>query len=274
MKVFCILGDERVYRTKSPELFTAMLKRQGMRGYYAPFKVDPKNVGQAMQSLKVFNIAGANVTVPYKEAVVPHMNIMSEGANVIGAVNTIVINGNELKGYNTNAIGIMDALSDANFDVADKSALVVGTGGVAKAAVFVLNWQRTRTVYVAGRNAQKTNALVTRFGGQAEDLYGLAGRPLPVHIVVNTTSVSSPTEAPEMAELVKKLDLPECELILDLNYGREDNFWGELARSKNIPFMDGITPLVYQARRTFSLWTGLQIPADDVRKTIEEHLAV
>jgi shikimate dehydrogenase len=74
------------------------------------FKVSPNDVGQALQSLRILNIAGANVTVPYKETVIPHMDILSEGANIIGAINTIVRNGAELKGYNTNAIGFMDAL--------------------------------------------------------------------------------------------------------------------------------------------------------------------
>ena len=103
----------------------------GIKGAYVPFQVDPDDLGQALQSLRILNIAGANVTVPYKEVVVPHMDVLSEGANIIGAINTIVRNGNELKGYNTYAIGFMDALNDVGFDVEGKSALVFGTGGAA-----------------------------------------------------------------------------------------------------------------------------------------------
>ena len=146
MKVFCILGDKRTFRSKSPIMFNTVLKRIGMNGIYVPFSVEPEQIGKAVQSLKVLNIAGANVTVPYKESIIPHMDILSEGANIIGAINTIVFDGDTIKGYNTNAIGFMDALNEINFDVAGKSALVFGTGGAAKAVVFILNWLRATGV--------------------------------------------------------------------------------------------------------------------------------
>ncbi len=152
MKVFCILSDERVQGSKSPAMFSRVLRRIGMQGVYVPFKVDPKHVGQALQSLKILNIAGANVTVPYKEKVIPYLDVLSEGANIIGAVNTIVCNGDTLKGYNTNAIGFMDALNEAGFEVAGKSAVVFGTGGAAKAVVFMLNWLRAGRRHSSGRS--------------------------------------------------------------------------------------------------------------------------
>ena len=89
MKVFCILSDERAFQAKSPEMFSTVLKRAGLNAVYVPFMVAPENLGKAVHSLRVLNIAGANVTVPYKEAVIPFMDILSEGANIIGAINTI-----------------------------------------------------------------------------------------------------------------------------------------------------------------------------------------
>ena len=105
-------------------MFSAILKRAGIKGTYVPFKVCPADVGQAIHSIRILNIAGANVTVPYKEAVIPYLDVLSEGARIIGAVNTIVRKGDVLKGYNTNAIGFMDALNHAGFNVAGKSAVV------------------------------------------------------------------------------------------------------------------------------------------------------
>jgi shikimate dehydrogenase len=192
MKVFCILSDERAYSSKSPAMFSRVLQRVGIQAVYVPFKVEPQNVGQAVQSLKVLNIAGANVTVPFKEKVIPHLDILSEGANIIGAINTIVCNGDCLKGYNTNAIGLMDALNDAGFEVAGKSALVFGTGGAAKAAVFMLNWLQARTILVAGRRLDKTNEIAERFEVEGCSIDELVDRPVAADIVVNTTSVSSP----------------------------------------------------------------------------------
>lgn len=270
MKVYCIIGDERAFRTRSSAMFSKVMKKAGLRATYVPFKVMPEKIGQAIQSLRVLNIAGANVTVPYKEAAVSHMDILSEGANIIGAINTIVVNGDTLKGYNTNAIGIMDALNESGFEAEGKSALIFGTGGAAMAAAFIFNWLRTGTIYIAGRSESKSRKLVDRFGGETLPLSTLADNPLPVHIVVNATSVSSNDESSTLSSLVGSLDLPNCELVLDLNYGRDQNFWQDLARNKGIRFMDGLPPLAYQARRTFALWTGLQVPPEAFLEALNE----
>jgi len=269
MKVYCILSDERAFRSRSPTIFSTVMEKVGVRAVYAPLKVYPENIGPAVQSLRVLNFDGANVTVPYKEAVVPHLDILSEGANIIGAVNTIVRNGDILKGYNTNAIGIMDALAESGFKAEGKSALVFGTGGAAKAAVFILNWLRTRTIFVTGRDKLKTREIVGRFGGEDLALSDLPDTRLPVHIIVNATSVSTPEESSELAALVAKLNIPDCELLLDLNYGRIDNFWQHLAQDRSIHFMDGLAPLAFQARRTLALWTGLQVPPEEFLKALD-----
>jgi len=263
MKVFCILSDQRAHRSRSPAMFTAVLQRCGIKGAYVPFVVAPGQLGQAVQSLRVLNMAGANITVPYKERVIPYLDILSEGANIIGAVNTIVINGEQLKGYNTNAIGFMDAMAGAGFDAEGKSALVFGTGGAARAVVFILNWLRTDKIFVAGRNDQKSGVMVDRLGGEALTMAALANASIKVDLVVNATSVSDPDESPTLARLTQNLTLPQCELLIDLNYGRVHNFWQTLAQHQDIPFMDGLDSLAFQARRTFALWTGAQVPPGD-----------
>ena len=132
-KKFFILGDERVLHTKAPEIFSAIMKKAGVKGTYEPFMISPGKLSEAVKEIRMLNIAGANVTTPYKEEIIPHLDDLSEGATIIGSINTIVRNGNKLKGYNTNAIGFMDALKDAGLDVGGKSALVFGTGGAARA---------------------------------------------------------------------------------------------------------------------------------------------
>jgi shikimate dehydrogenase len=271
MKVFCILSDERAGQSKSPIMFSRVLKRQGINGTYVPFVVQPQDLGQAVQSIRILHMAGANITVPYKEAVIPLLDVLSEGANIIGAVNTIVWDGNRLKGYNTNAIGIMDALTEAGFEVEGKAALVFGTGGAARAVVFILNWLRAATVFVAGRDRDKTKTLTDTLGGEPLEMASLSGRSIPVDIVVNATAVSSWDESPEMADLVSGLQIPGCQLVFDLNYGRQKNFWEELAQSKAIRFMDGLSALAYQARRAFALWTGMQVPPEEFLAALHEN---
>jgi shikimate dehydrogenase len=272
MKIFCILGDERAYLSKSPAMFQAILKQTGINGAYVPLKVAPQDIGQAVMSLRVLNIAGANVTVPYKESVIPHLDILSEGANIIGAINTIVRIGDDLKGYNTNAIGVMDALSQAKFEIPGKTVLLFGTGGASKAIAFILNWLRADQVYIAGRSTAKIDAMVDRFGGIPILIDDLENQTLPVELMINATSISSTEESSELAELIKTLKLPACRLIMDLNYGRRENFWQKKAQENNIHFMDGLSPLAFQARRTFALWTGLTVQPQDFLAAVSQNL--
>jgi len=269
VKVFCLLSDERAFRSESPAIYSEILRRSGIQGAYVPFKVAPDQLGQAIEAIRVLNIAGANVTVPYKEAVIPYLDSFSEGANMIGAINTIVRHGDELKGYNTNAIGFMDALRDINFDVAGKTAIVVGNGGMAKAIVFILNWLLADTIYIAARNQDKTGRIVNKIGGRSMPLDVLTHEPVAADIVVNATSVSDPEESPEMAALVQGLRVPGCGLLVDLNYGRRKNFWEEWALRHETAFMNGKSTLAHQARRSFLLWTGVQIPAEEFRQVLD-----
>jgi len=269
VKVYCILGDERVFRLKSPPMFSVAIKHAGINGIYVPFMVTPDQIGQAAQSLRVLNIAGANVTLPYKEAVIPFLDVLSEGAQIIGSINTITRKDKVLKGYNTNAVGFMNALEEAGFDAAGKSALVFGTGGAARAVVFMLKWLNANPILVAGRNQEKTRQLVDRIGGEALTFDFVSNRAIPANLVVNATSVSSNDESPELASLVGSLRVTGCELVFDLNYGRGQNFWQDMARSREISFTDGLSCLAYQARRTFALWTDVTVEPEVFLKALE-----
>ena len=270
MKIFGILGDERAYLSKSPAIFQAILNQTGIRGSYVPFKVASSDLGRAMMSLRVLNIAGANVTVPHKEAVIPHLDILSEGANIIGAINTIVRMGDDLKGYNTNAIGIMDTLSQAEFEIPGKTVLLLGTGGASKSVAFILNWLRAEHVFIAGREREKISAVIDRFGGEPVLIEELENQTLPVDLVVNATAISSSEESTELAHIVDTLNIPDCQLILDLNYGRRKNFWKKKAHQHQIKFINGHSPLAFQARRTFALWTGLTVQAEDFLAAVNQ----
>ena len=74
MKVYCIISDERAVQLKSPVIFSRVLKRQGINGTYVPFVVKPRHLGEAVNAIRILHLAGANITVPYKEAVLPMMD--------------------------------------------------------------------------------------------------------------------------------------------------------------------------------------------------------
>lgn len=257
---FCILSDNRVFNTQSPHIFNMAIRHAGLKGVYVPFMVLENQLGQAFESLKIFNINGANITVPYKEKAIAHMDILSEGANIIRAINTVTIKDGIIKGFNTNAIGFMKALEETGYQAGGKAALVFGNGGAARAVVFMLKWLQAEPIFVAGRNIEKSKALVSELGGEALSLEETVSESLGAEILINATSVSGAEESPEMAVLAEKLRLPRCQWVIDLNYGRQDNFWFGLALKLGTRFMDGLPMLAYQASHSFALWTATQVP--------------
>jgi shikimate dehydrogenase len=245
------------------------MRRVGLNGVYVPFMVEMVHLGEAVKSLRVLNIAGANVTVPYKEAVIPYLDVLSEGANMVGAINTIARDGDRLKGYNTNAIGFMDTLEALGFDPADRTALVFGTGGVAKAVVFILNWLRAASILVVGRNLEKASLMVDRLGGETLASESLIERTVRADIVINATTVSAAHESPSFAALIEKVVVRECHFVLDLNYGRSRNIWQDFAQRNGARFEDGLSTLAHQARRSFALWTGIQVEPSEFLKALD-----
>lgn len=269
MKVFAIMSDDQAFRSRAPVMFSRVMKHIGIRGVYVPFKVDPGNIGQAMEAMRCLNIDGANIGNPFKESILPHLDVLSEGANIIKAVNTVVRTGATLKGYNTNAIGFMDTLEKAEFDAAGKNALIFGAEGAAKAVVFILNWLRCERVQIAGRYKTNIETLLATLEAEKVHLKYLATEPSTANIIINASSASSPDEAPAFTSIIERLDITQCELVVDLNYGHPNNFWKKLARSKGIPFIDGLTPLAHTARRTLLLWTKIDVEAGEFIRALE-----
>lgn len=268
--VFCILSDERVFSSKSPDIFNQVMKQAGINGSYVPFMVEPDKIGEAMAGLRTLHIAGANVAVPFKESVIPFMDSVSESAAIIGAINTIARNKDKLKGYNTNAIGLMDALEDIEFNPAGKTALILGAGGAAKAAAFVLKWLKADKIFVVSRSEARARQVAVRASGEFMVLDELLTHDIPIDILINASTVSSREESAEFADIAEKLALPRCELIFDLNYGRKQNFWQEKAQKNNIMFRDGLLTLIHQAKNTLALWTGLDLETNAFRKALED----
>ena len=270
MKVFGIISDERAFKSRSPGLHNMVMKKSGLDGVYVPLSVAEPDLEAAIKGLKALGFAGVNVTVPYKEAVIPFLDRLSDEARQIGAVNTICFSDNLLTGHNTDAAGCGDALRRDGFDPAGQAALVLGNGGAARAVVCALKQAGAAPITVSGRRSARSDLLAEHFQIQTIELDELLQHPFSAGLLVNATSASAPSEAPDLAELTAAIRPLQCRLVLDLNYGRTDNFWQTLARRIKADFMDGLPMLALQARRSFQLWTGLDIEPELYLQTLEE----
>jgi len=269
MMALGIIGDGRVARSLSPRMHHAVLAKHGLDGFYARFAVEPEHMAPALAGLGALGLAGVNVTVPHKRAVLPFMSRLSEEAAALEAVNTIKVQDHLLLGYNTDLQGFANSLADEGFDAGGASALVLGAGGAARAVTLALVRGGAR-VTVAARRPEQAEALCSQLGGQGLSLARVAALWPLAQLLVNATSVSSPEESPGMLQWVQSLPRAESlELVVDINYGRRDNMWAGLAHLHGAGFADGLGMLAHQARLSFHIWTGLDAPVEDFKAALE-----
>src|SRR6185503_9815710 len=118
-----------VSHSLSPRMHNAAFAELGLDWAYVPLPVRPDDVEQALRGLAALNFVGANVTVPHKQAVIRYLDELSEAARITGAVNTIHLKNGKFFGYNTDAIGFLNALQEANGYPKGMRAAVLGAGG-------------------------------------------------------------------------------------------------------------------------------------------------
>ena len=265
MKLYGVMGDKRVKNSLSPQMHNYVLKKNGLPGEYTFFALEAAEVGQAIHEFKAQGLAGVNVTVPHKQAVIPHLDAISPEAKALGAVNTIAPQKGGLMGHNTDVGGFADAVEQRpGVRLLGCRALVFGAGGAARAVVYALKDRGAKNIWVAGRDVQKASAMAEGLGADGVSLDAARELAQNAQLIVNTTSVSTPIESAPMAKLAAQLmPGPECSQIMDLNYGRDLNFWADLARRHGIPFQDGLYMLAAQARLSFKIWTGKSLPLED-----------
>ena len=151
-----------VEHSLSPVMHNSAFAALNLNWCYVPLPVPPERLGEAVAGLRALGFAGANVTVPHKEAVMACLDRIAPGARAIGAVNTIAIREGELIGYNTDWQGFLTALNEGGFDPEGKRVVVLGAGGAARAVVYALA-QAGAQVTILNRTPLRAQALVRGF---------------------------------------------------------------------------------------------------------------
>lgn len=276
MQTLCVLSDERAHKSKSPMMHNAVIHGRELENeyLYTAFEIKEGKIQDAIESLRTLNILGANVTVPYKEQVIPFLDSLSEDAATAGAVNTIHNVDGKLHGHNTDIDGFLNALKLKGADPSGKTALLAGTGGAARGLLVALKKGGCEEIYLAGRSEDKLQALSSEFGVKPIFLNVLKDNLINPEIIVNSTAVSSKEESPELAETIASFTPSNVQAIMDINYGRENNIWQGLASRTNAAFSDGFTMLALQARLSFKIWTGLPVTDDEFLKALLPDLSL
>ena len=263
-RTYCIIGSQ-VTHSLSPAIHNAAFRACGLNKVYVAFNV--QDVPRAMDGLRALGICGVSVTIPHKQAVIPHLDAIDPVAQKIGAVNTLHIDGMHIHGYNTDWIGSNQALETIT-DLAGATILMLGAGGAARAVGFGLKEKQARVI-IANRTLAKAKALARDLNCQWCSLAEMGD--LNVDVLVNTTSVGM---APNIDEtLVPKALLAKIPAVMDIVYIPIETRLLREARQAGCRTIDGRYMLLYQGVAQFELWTGHKAPVEVMQEQLFAQLA-
>ncbi|MCH2546880.1 MAG: shikimate dehydrogenase [Alphaproteobacteria bacterium] len=260
-----------VSHSKSPLIHNYWCEKYGINATYIPLPVPPEKLPLIIPALAHMGCVGINLTLPHKELVMPHIQYLDNFARTIGAVNTIVVNAQSLRGYNTDAYGFWQNIVCQTAGRLKTGALkkdkafVVGAGGAARAVVAALDKAGFTTIYVMNRTFSKAQAMqevspkvqAVKWLAAANELSGC-------NLLVNTTSLGMKGQPPLEVAIGK---LAPDALVTDIVYTPLKTPLLKAAELLGMPIVDGAGMLLYQAQKAFELWFGV-LP--DVDKTVRE----
>jgi shikimate dehydrogenase len=261
-----------VAHSRSPRLHNYWLGHYGINGAYLPLPVRAEHFTEAVKGLVRLGFAGANVTIPHKEAAFTLCTSADESAKKAGAANTLVFSpAGEIHGSNTDGFGFLEALKAGvpGFDVKKGPAVVLGAGGSARAVVQALAEAGAPEIRLVNRTPERAERLAAEIGGPlrrfgwAEGARCLAGAAL----LVNTTMLGMKGQPPLELDLAA---LPKSAAVNDIVYVPLETPLLRAARARGHPAVDGLGMLLHQARAGFRAWFGRD---PEVTEALRRHVA-
>ena len=260
-KLLAVLGDP-VGHSLSPVLQNAAIRKLGLDWCYMALPVSAAALPVALDGLHALGAVGLNVTIPHKRAVMPLLHGVTPLAQRIGAVNTLLRQPHGWAGDNTDMAGFMAPLQRQGVDLKNKTALVLGGGGSARAVVAGCGALGCGRILVAGRDPQRLQRFLAEAQCLADHLEGIPWARLDavlasVELVVNTTPVG-------MSPAVASCPLHPSQLgrlrphtwVYDIIYTPRPTALLRQARARGCATIDGLAMLVGQGAAALRLWSG------------------
>jgi len=241
-RIYAVAGNP-ILHSRSPQLFFAACEKAEIPAIYT--RLYAENAEEIIQTAREIGISGLNITAPFKESIIPLLDEIQSDARKIGAVNCVIFENGKTTGYNTDFIGVSDALSSHRITISKKNCLVIGAGGAAKAAVYAL-LKNGGNVTLVNRSADRAQKVAEQFGVATIPLAEIDSILIKTDLVISTTPALSP--------LFDVTKLPQHATLFDANYGNSPLITA--AKVKGINTISGEEWLIYQAIPTFKLFFG------------------
>lgn len=270
-EVYGVIGDP-IAQSMSPLVHNKAFRHLGMNKVYLPFRVPREDVGSFLDEAPRLGIRGLSVTIPHKEAVLKKLTKVDGGVKGVGAANTIIFNGAELIGYNTDYRGAMDSLEKAmnlphggHDPLRGKTAMVLGAGGAGKAIAYGLK-RRGADVIITGRTLENAETLAKRLECKSIE-WGARHAPA-VDIVINCTPIGMHPNVDEAP--YDKHRLRPNMVVFDTVYNPETTLLVKEARAKGCNVITGVAMFIRQAALQFELFNGQEAPEELMREELKK----
>lgn len=243
-----------VAHSRSPRLHGFWLERHGIDGAYLPLAVKPEDFAVAVRGLRAAGFRGTNVTIPHKEAAFTLCDTVEESARAAGAVNTLVFQGGQIIGHNTDGTGFLANLRQHGIDPAAGPALLLGAGGAARAIAAALRGLGV-VVTLSNRTRARSEALARAVPGcRVLDWEERNAATADHALIVNTTSLGMSGHAPLDIDLARATPGTG---IADIVYVPLDTPLITAARARGLKAAPGLGMLLHQAVPGFAAWFGV-----------------
>lgn len=273
-KLYGVIGHP-IAHSMSPVMHNDAFTALQLPGYYHAFNIKPEDLEAAIKGMKAIGIAGFNVTIPHKSAIIPLLDEIDPLAEAIGAVNTVVLKDGKWIGFNTDGHGFISALKeDWKSNLQKEKVLLVGAGGAAKAIYYTLASEGVLSIDICNRTLErgeylaagcpfpsKTNALSLSEAEASLERYTL---------IIQTTSIGMSPKVQDAPLSLNKIK--PGTFVSDIIYNPFKTTFLQQAYEKGAFIQNGVGMFVYQGALAFKKWTGLQPDTERMRKIVIEQL--
>ncbi|MBI5715476.1 MAG: shikimate dehydrogenase [Chloroflexi bacterium] len=259
----------------SPAMHNAALDAVGLRDWrYDAMPIESARLSEAVELIRGDEFAGANVTVPHKEKIIPLLDGITPVAEAIGAVNTIVKRDGKIIGHNTDAAGLLADLHLHGVKIQDCVVLVLGAGGSARAAVAACAGMGAKIKIIARRREQAQSLIsnlqlpITIYDLTINDLHRASH---DCALILNCTPLGMSPNV-DSSPWFDSVPFPKESFMYDLVYNPRQTKLVKQARAQGLNADTGLGMLIEQGALAFELWTGKDAPRSLMRESAEQEL--
>ena len=251
MKEYLVIGNP-IKHSLSPELHNYWIGKNGIKGFYSKAELNEKDLKEFFLKIKNQAISGANITVPFKRAVISYVDTLSSEAEKTQSVNTVYLKNDKIIGHNTDIDGFELAIKETNYDIEGKKVLILGAGGVVPSIIFALYKMKVSNIGISNRTKAKAENLKVLFN-KIEIIDW--GEPSNFDMIINATSIGLKKEDKLNLDFSK---FKNSEFFYDVIYNPKQTNFLKDGKALGKQTENGKKMFIHQAAQSFKIWHGIE----------------